>query len=109
MKNIIITLILVALATITNAQNYFKAKVLDSESNEALIGATLILEGTTNGVSTDVNGLATLKNIPNGDQTIIITFIGYDDENLTFSFPIESKKVHTVLLSASDTEINEII
>jgi len=109
MKNIIITLILVAFATITNAQNYFTAKVLDSESNEALIGATLILEGTTNGVSTDGNGLATLKNIPNGDQTIIITFIGYDDENLTFSFPIESKKVHTVLLSASDTEIDEII
>ncbi|MDC0204545.1 TonB-dependent receptor [Flavobacteriales bacterium] len=109
MKNKIITLILVAVATITNAQNYFKAKVLDSESNEALIGATLILEGTINGVSTDINGLGTLKNIPNGDQTIIITFIGYNDENLRFSFPIESKKVHTILLSASDTEIDEII
>ena len=52
MKNKIITLIIVAFATITNAQNYFKAKVLDSESNEALIGATLLLKGTNNGVST---------------------------------------------------------
>ena len=82
---------------------------MDSKSNEALIGSTLILEGTTNGVSTDVNGLATLKNIPNGDQTIIITFIGYDEENLTLSFPIESKKAQTILLSMSDTEIDEII
>ena len=101
MKNKIITLLLVAIATITNAQNTFTAQVLDSQNNEVLIGASIILRGTTNGVSTDVNGLATLKNIPNGDQAIIITFIGYDDENLTFSFPIESEKVHTILLSSS--------
>ena len=89
MKKIIIALILVAFATITNAQNDFKAKVLDSESNEDLIGATLLLKGTNNGVNTDVNGLATLNNIPNGDQTILITFIGYDTQDLIVSFPIE--------------------
>ena len=82
MKNIIITLILVAFATITNAQNYFRVNVLDFETNEALIGATLLLKGTNNGVSTDVDGLATLKNIPNGDQTIVITFIGYEKKEL---------------------------
>ena len=108
-KNKIITLILFAFATITNAQNDFKAKVLDSESNEALIGATLLLKGTNNGVNTDVNGLATLNNIPNGDQTIVITFIGYEDERLTLNFPIKNAKLHTVLLSASDSEIDEII
>ena len=31
-----ITFLLVAIATITNAQNYFKAKVMDSESNYLL-------------------------------------------------------------------------
>jgi len=109
MKNIIITLILVAFATITNAQNYFKAKVLDSESNETLIGATLLLKGTNNGVSTDVNGLAILKNIPNGEQIISISFIGYEEEYLHLKFPIESAKVHSILLNPSDTEIGEII
>ena len=109
MKNKIITLLLVAIATITNAQNVFTAKVLDSNNNEVLIGASVILEGTTNGVSTDINGLATLKNIPNGDQTILITFIGYDTKDLIVSFPIESKKEHIILLSISDTEIDEII
>ncbi len=109
MKNKIITLLLSAIVTISNAQNYFKAKVLDSGSNEALIGATLLLKGINNGVSTDVNGLATLNNIPNGEQTIVITFIGYEEENLKLNFPIESKKTHTVLLSAADTEIDEII
>ena len=95
MKNKIITLLLVAMATITNAQNTFTVKILDSENNEVLIGASLVLKGTINGVSTDVTGLAILKNIPNGEQIINISFIGYEDNNLIFNFPIESKKVHT--------------
>ena len=107
MKEKIITLILVAFTTITNAQNYFKAKVLDSESNEALIGATLLLKNTNNGVSTDINGLATLNNIPNGEQTIVITFIGYKDEHLSFTFPIKEGKIHTILLSPSDAEMQK--
>ena len=109
MKNKIITLLLVVIAIITNAQNTFTTKVLDSQNNEVLIGASIILKGTTNGVSTDVNGLTTLKDIPNGKQVISISFIGYEDKNLIFNFPIENKKVYTVLLSASDMKIDEII
>ena len=104
-----LTLLLIAFAIITNAQNTFTAEVLDSENKEVLIGASLILKGTTNGVSTDVTGLAILKNIPSGEQTIVVSYIGYEDEHLRFTFPIEREKVHTVLLTPSDTEIDEII
>ena len=41
-KNKIITLILVAFATILNAQNTFTSKIVDSENNEVLIGATTV-------------------------------------------------------------------
>ncbi|MGY8987811.1 MAG: TonB-dependent receptor [Flavobacteriales bacterium] len=104
-----LTLLLIAFAIITNAQNTFTSEILDSENKEVLIGSTLLLKGTTNGVSTDLSGLATLKNIPNGEQIISISFIGYEDKHLTLTFPVESKKVHTILLSPSDTEIDEII
>jgi len=46
----IFTIICITLTVITNAQNTFTAKVLDSENAEALIGASLTLKGTTNGV-----------------------------------------------------------
>ena len=109
------TIICITLAIITNAQNYFRVNVLDFETNEALIGATLLLKGTNNGVSTDVDGLATLKNIPNGDQTIVITFIGYEKKELKLAFPLQGEyklgmeKAYTVLLKVSDVEIIEII
>ena len=69
-KNKIITLILVAFATISNAQNTFTSKILDSENNEVLIGATILLKGTTNGVSSNTQGVSVLENIPNGKQRI---------------------------------------
>ena len=103
------TIICIILVVITNAQNTFTAKVLDSKNAEVLIGASLILKGTTNGISTDVNGLAILKNIPNGEQIISISFIGYEEEYLRLKFPIESVKVYSIFLNPSDTEIGEII
>ena len=61
MKTKIITLLLVAFATITNAQNTLDAVVVSEENKEALIGATLLLKGTTNGVSTNYRRNCTFK------------------------------------------------
>ncbi|MEC9208950.1 MAG: TonB-dependent receptor [Bacteroidota bacterium] len=108
-KNKIITLILVLCVTISNAQNSFKAKVLDARSNEALIGSTILIKGTNNGVSTDVNGFGTLNNIPNGEQIIKVSSIGYEDHHLKLKFPVENEKIHTISLTTSDTEMDEII
>jgi len=108
MKKIIILLFIVS-TIITNAQNIFTAKVLNSKDSKALIGATLLLKETSNGTITDINGFANLKNIPNGVHTIKISFIGYEDEHLSFTFPIKEKKLHTILLTPSDTEMDEII
>ncbi|MAW21799.1 MAG: hypothetical protein CMD16_05345 [Flavobacteriales bacterium] len=108
MKNNIIILIFVVLTTITKAQNDFNTKVLDSKSNEALVGATVILKGTNNTEVTDLNGLAKVKNIPNGEQTILITSLGYEDMKLILRFPIQTKKYLPILLY-SNKEKDEII
>ena len=86
------TIISLTLAVITNAQNTFTAKVMDSRNSEVLIGASIILKGTINGASTDVNGLTTLKNIPNGEQVISISFIGYEAKDLHLNFQLKIKK-----------------
>ena len=71
------------IATITNAQNTFTSKIVDSENNEVLIGATILLKGTTNGVNTNTKGSAILENIPNGKQTnYSISYIGYQEREI---------------------------
>ena len=109
MKNKIITLLLVAIATITNAQNTFTSNILDGGNNEVLIGATVLLKGTTNGVSTNTQGTALLENIPNGKQTIVVSYIGYQDKEVIYNFPQAGLVAHEIRLIPSDTEIDEII
>ncbi|MFT5250956.1 MAG: outer membrane receptor for ferrienterochelin and colicins [bacterium] len=109
MKTKIITLLLVAFATITNAQNTLDVIVVSEENQETLIGATLLLKGTTNGVSTNIEGAALLNNIPNGKQTIVVSYIGYEDKEVIYDFPQDGGVAHEIKLSADNTEIDEII
>ena len=105
-----LTILLVAFATTTtNAQNTLDAMVVSDENKEALIGATLLLKGTTNGVSTNIEGAALLNNIPNGKQTIVVSYIGYEDKEVIYDFPQDGEVAHEIKLSADNTEIDEII
>lgn len=61
------------------AQHSISGVVKDFESNEALIGATVLLEGTGLGTLTDVNGGFTIPNVESGDYSIKITYVGYLD------------------------------
>jgi len=87
-KNIITATCFIMIATISFAQNQYKASIFDSLSKEPLIGATLFLHGTTNGTTSDANGKAILTNIPDGQHRIMISYIGYKTTTLNLSFPL---------------------
>ncbi len=55
-----------------------RGKVLDKSSDEALIGANLIIQGTSLGVATDVDGNFIIRSIPSGNQTLVVSYIGYE-------------------------------
>lgn len=60
------------------AQNgKLRGNVTDKETGEPLIGATVTLEGTTLGASTDINGEYFILNVPPGAQTVKATYVGY--------------------------------
>lgn len=90
------------------SQNAFKAAIKDSLTNEPLIGSTAVLKGTSNGSIADINGLVEIKNIPDGQQTIVFSYIGYTSIEQTFSFPLENMPV-TILLPTSADELDEVI
>lgn len=54
----------------------------DADGNP-VIGATVIVKGTTNGVTTDIDGRYTLKNVKKGD-IIQYSFIGFNTEEREF-------------------------
>ena len=56
-------------------------RVLD-EAGQPLVGATILLKGSSKGTSTDANGNYSLE-VPGGDDTFLIGYGGYTDETAT--------------------------
>jgi TonB-dependent starch-binding outer membrane protein SusC len=78
--------------------------VLD-ENNEPLVGASVVLEGTTKGTLTDENGKYTLE-LDSKDKTgvLIISFVGYEKQTL----PILERTVIDVVL-VEGKALNEVV
>jgi iron complex outermembrane receptor protein len=54
-------------------------KVSDAETKEALIGVTILVEGTTLGAITDLDGKFNIKNVAPGNRTLRFKYVGYED------------------------------
>ena len=65
------------------AQVTVKGTVISSENNDPVIGASVLVKGTTNGTITDINGQFTLTNISPTNKPIIVSFIGMETQEVT--------------------------
>ena len=69
---------MLCLSLIAQAQTAsVKGKVTDSANGEGLIGATVIIDGTSTGGSTDADGYYSFS-ANQGNHTLIVTYIGYE-------------------------------
>jgi outer membrane receptor protein involved in Fe transport len=58
-------------------------KIVDSETGEELIGANILLEGTTIGAASDVEGNYLVRNVLPGTYSLIASMIGYSKLTIT--------------------------
>jgi TonB-dependent receptor len=54
-----------------------KGKILDKLTGDPLIGANVIVVGTSLGASSNLDGEVTISNVPTGEKTVKISYIGY--------------------------------
>jgi len=53
-----------------------RGTVMDKNTEEPLVGANIIVKGTSIGAATDLEGKFIIRNIPVGSQTLTISYIG---------------------------------
>lgn len=83
-----------------------KGKVIDEQTKETLIGATIQLVGTYTGASCDINGEYEIKNVKPGDYSVKFSFLGYGD--MVFN-GIRIEKGKTMTLNAALTLRSEMM
>jgi TonB-linked SusC/RagA family outer membrane protein len=79
--------------------------VITDEQNNPVIGATIVLKGSTSiGTTADTNGEFSIS-IPTGNQTLIVSFIGMETQEVSVS----GKSKITVTLKSSNVQLTETI
>lgn len=102
-KIILFVFCLISISIYGQKNNGLKGRVLD-ETKQPLPGATILISEVKSGTSTDFNGYYELLNIPNGNYTIIVSFIGYETLEKTITI-----KNEIILLNFSLTpKINKL-
>ncbi|MBF9252855.1 TonB-dependent receptor [Pontibacter sp. 172403-2] len=110
MKNSIFLLLFLLSTTIAYSQHTLSATILDEETREPLIGATALLAGTNTGASSDAAGRLQLNGIPDGEQTIIFRYVGYEEQALHLSFPFSvADTAITVYLQPTGEDLEEVV
>ncbi len=77
---LIITLPINIFAGITGK---ISGKVTDAQSGEALIGINIIIDGTTQGAATGLDGTYIINNVEPGNYSIVFSGVGYQKKIIT--------------------------
>ncbi|MEJ8804405.1 TonB-dependent receptor [Pontibacter sp. H249] len=84
-----IYLILLSLLCIVQAAfaqgGAIKGRVVGADTEEALIGATVLVDGTSRGATTNTNGEFMITNVPAGNHSLRITYVGYSYPKIAVS------------------------
>lgn len=101
LKILFIYAMLALIPGIAYAQNQITGTVLDSQ-NEPIIGASVVVKGTSNGVITDLDGNFRI-NASTG--TLVVTFMGYK----TVEVPIGAQTSYRIVMEDDSKVLDEVV
>lgn len=110
LKFISAVLILLLSSLTIQAQNSFRAFIVDHESEDPLIGVSVYFPGLETGGTTNGEGYVEVRNIPDGEFEIIISYVGYETLSTTLDFPLSDEFQNQVFeLDHSHEELEEVV
>ncbi|MBN2009193.1 TonB-dependent receptor [candidate division KSB1 bacterium] len=79
----VLSLVLLVPAALFAQNGAIKGKVMDASSNEALVGANVVIAGTSLGSAAGMDGTYEIANVPPGSYTVKVSFMGYTEASQT--------------------------
>ncbi|MDO9553278.1 TonB-dependent receptor [Rhodonellum sp.] len=81
-----------------------KGKITDSKTGEPIFGASVLVKGTSNGTSADLDGLYTLGNI-SGQDIIRFSYLGFETQEIR----VGNFSELNISLQSSTSDLNEFV
>lgn len=102
---LLVAALLLAVAHLGYAQTIrVTGKVTADDDGSPVPGATVLLQGTTNGTITDINGDYSLQ-VDDPNAVLVFSYVGY----LTEEIPVNNRSVIDISLMADITELMEVV
>lgn len=106
MKNLSLLLPLIIACIFSFAQSTITGKVLDAETKEPLVGASIFAQNTTKGTTADSAGAFHLY-LDKGGYELVISFTGYESKTITVEKAGDRQFI--VEMQKADNSMSEII
>lgn len=79
-------------------------RVIDAETQEALIGSTVLVKGTSQGTTTDINGNYSIS-VPDQNAILVFEFVGYDKQEVL----VGNQTKIDISLKSSALELSQVV
>ena len=104
-KSLIILIAMLLLPLVAMAQKNFTGRVVDADTEQPLVGATIYWQNTTAGATTSTDGSFTLRRVA-GFDTLVVEYLGYDTKSLDIDRDASDL---TIELNASAVDIDAVV
>ncbi|MDY6800517.1 MAG: carboxypeptidase-like regulatory domain-containing protein, partial [Bacteroidota bacterium] len=108
LKTKILIVALMFLSFASFSQTKVKGVLIDASTNDPLIGASVVVDGTTIGTATALDGSFSIS-VPSGEQKLIFSYVGYIQEEtiLTIS-PGQDLDLGKIALQSDAIGLDEV-
>ena len=69
--------------TIQAQTGTIRGTITDAKTNEPLIGASVLIAGTTHGAAADLDGNYVIQNVPSGTYSLVVSYVAYESVTRT--------------------------
>ena len=90
-------------ALLSAMEHQVKGLIVD-QKGEPVIGANILVKGTTIGSTTDLDGKFAIENVPE-NSVLVVSYIGY----LTKEIQVGNKKTFKIVLEEDQQTLNEVV
>jgi iron complex outermembrane receptor protein len=107
MKYLITGMLSCCLLLSAHAQHTLKVKIVNTETKLPLPGATMEWTAQKQSSIADVNGIVFFNNLPAGSQQFLVSYIGFEERTLSFSFPLPDTALIEIDMQPEEEEMEE--